>query len=76
MIMQDEATFKRVSQCTTGRVFVLRFKNSSRKFFYWMQEPKDDKDEEICKKVGKTPVLQLLIGHCCLGLISLATSLV
>ena len=31
---------------------LLKFKDASRKFFYWLQEPKDDKDEEYLKKVG------------------------
>ena len=54
--------------CTTGRVFVLKFKTSNKRMFFWMQvcvlchlsnfshhavtqEPKADKDEELCKKV-------------------------
>ncbi|CAG2104433.1 unnamed protein product, partial [Medioppia subpectinata] len=41
IIFPDEAEFKRVTQCTTGRVFVLKFKPSSRRFFYWSQEPKE-----------------------------------
>ena len=52
IIFPDDVEFKKVSQCTTGRVFILKFKNSSRKLFFWMQEPKDDKDEEFCKKVN------------------------
>merc|ERR1711988_1680873 len=52
IIFPDDIEFKRVSQCTTGRVFLLRFKTSNRKFFFWMQEPKTDKDEEHCKKVN------------------------
>ena len=44
----------KVPQCTTGRVFLLKFKDSSsRKFFYWMQEPSEEKDEEIFKKVRR-----------------------
>src|SRR6266516_2188121 len=39
IIFPDDAEFKRVSQCTTGLVFVLKFKTSSRRCFYWMQEP-------------------------------------
>ena len=42
---------KKVSQCKTGRVFVLKFRDSSRKCFYWLQEPKDERDEEYLKKV-------------------------
>lgn len=51
IIFPGDAELKRVSQCTTGRVVLLKFKDSSRKFFYWLQEPKDDKDEDYLKKV-------------------------
>ena len=51
IIFPDDIEFKRVTQCTTGRVYILKFKSSNRKFFFWMQEPKTDKDEEHCKKV-------------------------
>lgn len=54
IIFPDDIEFKSVKQCTTGRVFVLKFKSSTRKFFFWMQEPKTDKDEEYCKKVNES----------------------
>lgn len=53
IIFPDDAEFKRVTQCTTGRVYVLKFKSSSRRCFYWMQEPKEDKDEELVRKVNE-----------------------
>lgn len=53
IIFPDDVEFKKVVQCTTGRVFVLKFKSSSRKCFYWMQEPKTDKDDEYCSKVNE-----------------------
>ncbi|XP_052225982.1 proteasomal ubiquitin receptor ADRM1-like isoform X1 [Dreissena polymorpha] len=53
IIFPDDIEFKHVKQCTTGRVFVLKFKSSTRKFFFWMQEPKSDKDEEYSKKVNE-----------------------
>ncbi len=52
IIFPDDVEFKKVPQCTTGRVFILKFKSTTRKLFFWMQEPKDDKDEEFCKKVN------------------------
>uniref|UniRef100_A0A8C9F8F8 Proteasomal ubiquitin receptor ADRM1 n=1 Tax=Pavo cristatus TaxID=9049 RepID=A0A8C9F8F8_PAVCR len=42
-----------VPQCTTGRVYVLKFKAGSKRLFFWMQEPKTDKDEEHCRKVNE-----------------------
>ena len=53
IIFPGEAEFVTIPQCTTGRVFLLKFKDhSSRKFFYWMQEPSNSKDKELAKKVG------------------------
>jgi len=52
IIFPDDVEFKSVPACTTGRVFVLKFKSSSKRMFFWMQEPKTDKDEEFCKKVN------------------------
>ncbi|XP_013409292.1 proteasomal ubiquitin receptor ADRM1 isoform X2 [Lingula anatina] len=53
IIFPDDCEFKLVPQCTTGRVYVLKFKSSTRKFIFWMQEPKTDKDEDHCKKVNE-----------------------
>ncbi|XP_041080297.1 proteasomal ubiquitin receptor ADRM1-like [Polyodon spathula] len=53
IIFPDDCEFKKVSQCTTGRVFVLKFKAGSKRLFFWMQEPKSDKDEENCRKVNE-----------------------
>uniref|UniRef100_A0A023FW55 Proteasomal ubiquitin receptor ADRM1 homolog n=1 Tax=Amblyomma parvum TaxID=251391 RepID=A0A023FW55_AMBPA len=52
IIFPDDAEFKKVTQCTTGRVYVLKFKSSSRRCFFWMQEPKEDKDDELVRKVN------------------------
>uniref|UniRef100_T1HHB6 Proteasomal ubiquitin receptor ADRM1 homolog n=2 Tax=Rhodnius prolixus TaxID=13249 RepID=T1HHB6_RHOPR len=47
IIFPKEAEFKKVPQCTTGRVFLLQFREAERKYFFWMQEPKDVDDEFI-----------------------------
>lgn len=53
IIFPDDCEFKKVAQCTTGRVFVLKFKAGTKRLFFWMQEPKSDKDEEYCRKVNE-----------------------
>ncbi|CAM4757449.1 unnamed protein product [Rotaria magnacalcarata] len=52
VIFPDEIEFKKVTQNTTGRVFILKWRSNARKLFFWMQESKDDKDEEWCKKIN------------------------
>lgn len=53
ILFPDDCEFKRVKECTTGRVFVLKMKSSGRKMFFWMQESRTDKDEEYCKKINE-----------------------
>ncbi|CAG8799567.1 28959_t:CDS:10, partial [Gigaspora margarita] len=53
IVFPEEAEFIRVEQCTTGRVCLLNFKSSSQKLFFWMQDTKDDKDEENINKVNR-----------------------
>lgn len=53
IIFPDDCEYVRVPQCTTGRVFLLKFKSSNKKTFFWMQEPKTDKDETYCRKVNE-----------------------
>ncbi|XP_066138512.1 proteasomal ubiquitin receptor ADRM1 homolog [Euwallacea fornicatus] len=53
IIFPDDCEYVKVPQCTTGRVYLLRFKSSNRKFFFWLQEPKTDKDDDNCKRVNE-----------------------
>ncbi|XP_071956717.1 proteasomal ubiquitin receptor ADRM1-like [Antedon mediterranea] len=52
IIFPDDCEFKRITQCTTGRVYILKFK-TGKKFFFWLQEAKTDKDEEYCRKTNE-----------------------
>lgn len=52
IIFPDDCEFKRVEQCKTGRVYLLKFKSNSNRLFFWMQEPKSDKDEEWCRRIN------------------------
>ncbi|XP_042213834.1 proteasomal ubiquitin receptor ADRM1-B-like isoform X5 [Homarus americanus] len=53
IVFPDDCEFVRVSQCTTGRVYILKFKEPFRRLFFWMQEPKTDKDDEHSRKVNE-----------------------
>lgn len=52
IIFPDDCEFKRVDQCKTGRVYLLKFKASNRRLFFWMQESKVDNDEDLCRRVN------------------------
>jgi 26S proteasome regulatory subunit N13 len=41
-----------VDGCKDGRVYLLKFKSSNRKLFFWLQEPNNEKDEEYVRKVN------------------------
>ncbi|KAK9370722.1 proteasome complex subunit Rpn13 ubiquitin receptor-domain-containing protein [Lipomyces kononenkoae] len=48
MIFPGEAEWLPVSQCKTGRVYVLKFNSSSQRSFFWMQDPPaGDKLDEV-----------------------------
>lgn len=53
ILFPDDCEFKRVKECTTGRVYVLKMKSSNKKMFFWMQESKVDRDDEFCKKINE-----------------------
>lgn len=52
IVFPDDAKFEKVPQCTTGRVYVLHMPSCQARHFFWLQEPKVDKDEEYCKVVN------------------------
>eukprot|EP01122_Echinamoeba_exundans_P010319 TRINITY_DN3836_c0_g1_i1.p1 TRINITY_DN3836_c0_g1~~TRINITY_DN3836_c0_g1_i1.p1 ORF type:complete len:337 (-),score=137.73 TRINITY_DN3836_c0_g1_i1:88-1098(-) len=51
IIFPEEAQFKKVEEAKPpSRVYLLQFNNGNKRHFFWMQEPKADKDEETIKK--------------------------
>ncbi|KAI9189884.1 hypothetical protein H9P43_001317 [Blastocladiella emersonii ATCC 22665] len=52
IIFPDEAEFVRVTQ-SNDRVYMLAFKSSSQKLFFWMQEPKADRDAEFAATINR-----------------------
>ena len=58
VIARGSAQFNRVDKCTTGRVFVLQLNGSSTNpsecRFYWMQDPNEEKDADILRKVRQS----------------------
>jgi len=54
IIFPEDATFKRIPKCTTGRVYLLEYTQTKQKYFFWLQEPKTDKDDEIERKVNQS----------------------
>uniref|UniRef100_A0A8C9HBI1 Proteasomal ubiquitin receptor ADRM1 n=1 Tax=Piliocolobus tephrosceles TaxID=591936 RepID=A0A8C9HBI1_9PRIM len=55
IIFPDGCEFKRVPQCPSGRVYVLKFKAGSKRLFFWIQEPKTDQDEEHSAASATSP---------------------
>uniref|UniRef100_A0A2P2M7G1 Pru domain-containing protein n=1 Tax=Rhizophora mucronata TaxID=61149 RepID=A0A2P2M7G1_RHIMU len=51
IIFPDEAVFEKVNQAA-GRVYILKFNTDNRKFFFWMQEPKEEDDWQLCSSVN------------------------
>jgi len=52
ILMSDDAVFRKVEE-SNARVYLLEWKTSNRKFFYWMQDKTDEKDQENCQTINK-----------------------
>ncbi|KAJ0407388.1 hypothetical protein ATCC90586_000095 [Pythium insidiosum] len=53
ILFPDDAAFNKVNTGREGdRVYLLQYKNSSRRFFFWMQHKDASRDEELVKKVN------------------------
>nr|CAQ53298.1 CG6789-PA [Drosophila melanogaster] len=45
--------FRRIDQCKTGRVYVLKYTRSTQRYFFWMQELQADGDALFCQRVNE-----------------------
>jgi hypothetical protein len=52
MLFPEDASFRKVNEAN-GRVYVLEWTSTDKKMFFWIQEPKDDKDKEHCDNINK-----------------------
>eukprot|EP00166_Cyanidium_caldarium_P003386 ctg_327.g164 len=52
IVFPGEATWRRVSECTTGRVYLLEFHTSDKRLFFWMQEPRVERDVLWSRRVN------------------------
>uniref|UniRef100_A0A6B2LF22 Pru domain-containing protein n=1 Tax=Arcella intermedia TaxID=1963864 RepID=A0A6B2LF22_9EUKA len=52
ILFPGDAVFRKVDEAK-GRVYLLDYKPTNEKFFYWLQEPKEDKDKEHCDNINK-----------------------
>ncbi|KAF9094197.1 adhesion regulating molecule 1 [Mortierella sp. AD031] len=52
ILFPGDAELLKVDECTTGRVLVLKFKSSSQKLFFWLQEPNADRDQIVLQQAN------------------------
>ena len=53
LILTPDFTWTRIPKCTSGRVFLLACPSASRELFFWLQEPTEERDQEIADKVSE-----------------------
>eukprot|EP00921_Rhytidocystis_pertsovi_P018141 GHVQ01028617.1.p1 GENE.GHVQ01028617.1~~GHVQ01028617.1.p1 ORF type:complete len:383 (+),score=67.94 GHVQ01028617.1:219-1367(+) len=53
LIVINDAYLEKVPEAKTGRIYVLRFSSSEKKFLFWMQEPEESEDEERINNFNK-----------------------
>ncbi|CAO3703673.1 unnamed protein product [Rhizopus stolonifer] len=52
VVFPGDATFIRITACTTGRVYLLKLNHSNERHLYWMQAKSEEKDTENVNSVN------------------------
>ncbi|KAG5648281.1 hypothetical protein DXG03_004851 [Asterophora parasitica] len=52
ILFPSDASFVKVSQATSGRVYVLKFSSSDQRHFFWLQDASSARDEEFVNNVN------------------------
>ena len=52
LLFAGSAVWSRVEECRDGRVYCLKYKDSSKRQLFWMQEPAADKDGELSERIN------------------------
>ncbi|ESK94951.1 proteasomal ubiquitin receptor adrm1-like [Moniliophthora roreri MCA 2997] len=52
ILFPSDATFVKVPQSSSGRVYVLKFSSSDQRHFFWMQDASSARDEEFATNVN------------------------
>ncbi|KAF8225873.1 adhesion regulating molecule [Tricholoma matsutake] len=52
ILFPSDAIFSKVTQSSSGRVYVLKFSSSNQRHFFWMQDASSDRDEEFVINVN------------------------
>ena len=53
LLFAGSADWSKVDDCKDGRVYALKYKDSSKKQLFWMQEPLADKDAELSERINQ-----------------------
>jgi len=52
LLFAGSASWSVVEQCKDGRVYALKYKDSSKRQLFWMQEPAAEKDGELSERIN------------------------
>ncbi|KAG9227517.1 hypothetical protein CCMSSC00406_0000837 [Pleurotus cornucopiae] len=52
ILFPTDASFVKVSQATSGRVYVLKFSSSNQRHFFWLQDASDERDAKFVENLN------------------------